>query len=176
MFGRQQLPSTRLKKRCPWYSFIFCSFCFLFQLPVISHSIFHKHYHYSHLLVFLACRLLFPLFLCIYEKGSTDKAILGAQMNPVSIVSVSASDWVNQMATTIFLTPNSILRNSFDCGHALQFLCSNHKFRSRQIFLRKCYGSRGGFSLNRGFRLFCQSKVISKYPFHSQLISLFWLV
>ncbi|CAL2227710.1 unnamed protein product [Prunus armeniaca] len=81
--------------------------------------------------------------------------MLGAVVNPISPVSSSAS--ANQMAT-ISLRNNLVLVSSSHCGHALQFLFSNYKFRTRQVFLGTWNGRRGGFPLNRGFRVFCQSK------------------
>ncbi|KAK9933009.1 hypothetical protein M0R45_020223 [Rubus argutus] len=56
---------------------------------------------------------------------------------------------------TVFFTSIFILGSS-DSGHAL--LCSNQKLRSRQTFRRACYQSRSGLPLNRGRRVFCQSR------------------
>ncbi|KAK9933011.1 hypothetical protein M0R45_020225 [Rubus argutus] len=56
---------------------------------------------------------------------------------------------------TVFFTSIFILGSS-DSGHAL--LCSNQKLRSRQTFRRACYQSRCGLPLNRGRRVFCQSR------------------
>ncbi|XP_008222738.1 PREDICTED: probable acyl-activating enzyme 16, chloroplastic isoform X1 [Prunus mume] len=81
--------------------------------------------------------------------------MLGAVVNPISTVSSSAS--ANQMAT-ISSRNNLVLVSSSHCAHALQFLFSNYKFRTRQVFLGTWNGRRGGFPLNRGFRVFCQSK------------------
>ncbi|PQM37085.1 putative acyl-activating enzyme 16 chloroplastic isoform X1 [Prunus yedoensis var. nudiflora] len=75
--------------------------------------------------------------------------MFGAVVNPISTVSSSAS--ANQMAT-ISLRNNLVLVSSSHCGHALQFLFSNYKFRTRQVFLGTWNGRRGGF------RVFCQSK------------------
>lgn len=103
--------------------------------------------------------------------------MFGAVVNPISTVSSSAS--ANQMAT-ISLRNNLVLVSSSHCGHALQFLFSNYKFRTRQVFLGTWNGRRGGFPLNRGFRVFCQSKVILEHPYENfdefiTLIGLFFI-
>ncbi|XP_050142820.1 probable acyl-activating enzyme 16, chloroplastic isoform X1 [Malus sylvestris] len=81
-------------------------------------------------------------------------------MNPISVVSASASASVIQMAT-FFLAPNYVLGSSSDCGHTLQFR-SNNNSRSGQLYHRKWHGSRGGISVSRGFRVLCQSKTEEK--------------
>lgn len=90
--------------------------------------------------------------------------MFGAVVNPISTVYSSAS--ANQMAT-ISLRNNLVLVSSSHCGHALQFLFWDYKFRTRQVFLGTWNAGRGGFPLNRGFRVSCQSKVILEHPFEN---------
>ncbi|XP_048333868.1 long-chain-fatty-acid--[acyl-carrier-protein] ligase AEE15, chloroplastic isoform X1 [Ziziphus jujuba] len=59
---------------------------------------------------------------------------------------------------TVALTSNLIWGTSSDPGHALQFLVSRYKFTTTPFFLKKWSGSRGGFSSNRRFQVFCQYK------------------
>ncbi|KAM1925035.1 hypothetical protein ACFX13_032362 [Malus domestica] len=77
----------------------------------------------------------------------------------------SSAASANQIGPTFSLRPNWLLASSSDCGGALQFLFSSYSFRSRSVFLRTWHGRRGGFLPNRGFRVFCESKVILEHPF-----------